>query len=557
MPDQIDTFIARAESIKGKRSAILPFWQEISEQFNPLRAQYTRQFYLSEQFMDVQLTSTPLVVARELKNTFSAMLRPRDQDWFEATIDRPERLDRQGKAWLEWASKVQRRAMYDPKAQFTRATKEADGDFATIGNAVITRETDHIAQRMLYRSWHLKDTVWAERYDGTIGEVYRWWNPTGAELKKRFPKTYSKTIDQWVDKTPHREVRCMHVVIEGEDYDRVPAEGGEKLQKFRTPWASVYFDIENKCILEEMGSFSRIYTIPRWETVPGSQFAYSPCAVAGLPDARLLQAMTLTLMEAGENAVRPPLIATQEAIRSDVALYSGGVTWVDAEYDEKMGEALRPLQLTGGSGLSAGFEMLKAAREMLSEAFYLNKLALPAPDREMTAYETGQRIQEWIRQALPLFEPVEAEYNAAICDDTFDALMRVNAFGPWADIPQSLRGQDIKFQFESPLHQATERKKGALLLQAAQLIGQAAQIDPNCAAELDIMPALRDALTGIGVPATWLRDEDQVDAIVQQKSQEQQSALQTQQIQNAGNAAQAMGQAVKTFQGGSGAAAPI
>lgn len=557
MADPIDTLEQRALHIKGKRQALLPFWQELAEQFCPLRAQFTRQFYLSEQFMDVQLTSTPLIIARELKNTFSAMLRPRDQDWFSMTIDRPERLDRQGRGWLEWATKVQRRAMYDDKSQFQRATKEADGDFACLGNAVITRETDHLATRMLYRSWHLKDTVWAERYDGTIGEVYRWWDPTGADLRKRFPNSYSKTIDQWVGDTPHRTVRCMHIVLEGEDYERVPIQGQAQLQKFRTPWVSLYVDLENKCVLEETGSFSRIYTIPRWETVSGSQWAYSPAAVAGLPDARLLQAMTLTLMEAGEVSVRPPLIATQEAIRSDVALYAGGITWVDAEYDERLGEALRPIQLNSGQGLSAGMTMLKDAREKLSEAFYLNKLSLPAPDREMTAYETGQRIQEWIRQALPLFEPVETEYNAAICDDTFDALMRVNAFGSWSDIPQSLRGQNIKFAFESPLHQATERKKGALLLQCAQLIGQAAQLDPNVAAELDVMAALRDALTGIGAPATWLRDEDAVQQIVAAKQQEQQSALQTQQIQNAGNAAQSLGQAVKTFQGGAGAAAPI
>lgn len=548
MSEPVDTLQRRAEWIRGKRSALMPFWQEMAEQFHPFRAQFTRQFYLSEQFMDTQLTSYPLIVARELKNTFSAMLRPRDQDWFQMTIEHEERLDRRGRAWLEWASKVQRAAMYDRNAQFTRATKEADGDFAAFGNAVLTRETDMKELRLLYRSWHLKDTVWAEKYDGSIGEVYRWWNPTGTELMKRFPKTYPKAIDNWVKNEPYREVRCMHVVIPGEDYDRVPAAGSDQPLKYRTPWVQIYVDLENGAVLEESASFSRIYTIPRWETVSGSQWAYSPAAVAGLPDARLLQAMTLTLMEAGENSVRPPLIATQEAIRSDVALYSGGITWVDAEYDERLGEALRPLQLSTG-GLPAGMEMLKDAREKLSQAFYLNKLTLPAPDREMTAYETGQRIQEWIRSALPLFEPVETEYNAALCEDTFEALQRENAFGAYHDIPQSLHGQDVKFRFESPLHQATERKKGALLLQAAQLIGQAAQLDPNVAAELNVSDALRDALTGVGVPATWLRDPEEVAQITAAKQQQQAQALRTQQIQNAGNAAQSLGQAVKSFQG--------
>lgn len=550
MTDPIEKLERRANWLRTKRNPLLPFWQELAEQFHPYRAQFTRQFYLSEQFMDIQLTSYPLIVARELQNTFAAMLRPRDQDWFEMTIEHEERLDRAGKAWLEWATKVQRRAMYDAKSQFTRATKEADGDFAVFGNAAITRETDYESVRMLYRCWHLKDTVWAERYDGTIGEIYSWWNPTGQHLKQRFPKTYSKLIDNWVDDDPYREVRCLRAVLRGEDYDRVPVAGKTDLPKFRTPWVSVYVDLDNKCVLEETGSFSRIYTIPRWQTVSGSQWAYSPAAVAGLPDARLLQAMTLTLMEAGELTVRPPIVATQEAVKSDVALYSGGITWVDAEYDEKLGEALRPLITTGqGPGLTAGMEMMKDAREKLAEAFFLNKLTLPAPTRDMTAYETGQRIQEWIRSALPLFEPVETEYNAAICEDTFEALLRENAFGAWRDIPRSVRGQEVKFRFESPLHQATERKKGALLLQAAQLIGQAIQLDPNVGAEVDASSALRDALTGIGVPATWMRDPAQAAAIVAQKQEQQDAVLRTQQITNAGLAAESVGRAVKSFQG--------
>lgn len=549
MSEPVDSFERRAEHLRGKRYALLPFWQELAEQFHPFRAQFTRQFYLSEQFMDIQLTSYPLIVARELQNTFSSMLRPRDQDWFAMTIDREERLDRQGRAWLQWATQVQRRVMYDRKSQFERATKEGDADFATFGDAVITRRTDMQESRMLYQCWHLKDTVWAEAYDGTIGEVYRWWNPTGAQLKKLFPKTCSSQVDNWVVKDPYREVRCMHVVIPGDDYDAINMEGRGDKPKIRAPWAHVYVDLENQCVLEERGSRSREYTIPRWQTVSGSQWAYSPAAVAGLPDARLLQAMTLTLMEAGENTVRPPLIATQEAIRSDVALYAGGITWVDAEYDEKLGEALRPLQLTQGSSLTAGMEMLKDAREKLAEAFYLNKLNLPPPDRQMTAYETGQRIQEWIRSSLPLFSPIETEYNAAICEDTFEAIMAVNGFGPWDQIPQSIRSQNVVFKFESPLHQATERKKGQLLLQAAQLITQAAQLDPNVAAEMNATVALRDALNGVGVPAIWMRDPQEAAQIVQAKQQQQDAALRTQQVANAGQAAESLGRAVQSFQG--------
>jgi hypothetical protein len=72
--------------------------------------------------------------------------------------------------------------------------------------------------------------------------------------------------------------------------------------------------------------------------------------VAALAEARLLQQMVLTLLEAGQKAVDPPMVAAQEAIQGGINIYAGGVTYVDAEYDERLGEALRPLQREIGAG---------------------------------------------------------------------------------------------------------------------------------------------------------------------------------------------------------------
>lgn len=548
MSEPIDTLVQRYEGLEGKRKPLLSFWQEICENFYPMRAQFTRQFYFAEQFADRILSSYPLIVARDLQATFSSMLRPRDQDWFEIRTDNYDRLDKAGKAWLEWATGVQRRAMYDRKSQFVRATKEGDADYAVLGQCVIQRDTDLKHQRMLYRNWHLKDTVWSEDYSGTIQDIYRIWTPTCVELRELFPKTVHPNVTKNIEKEPHRQVRCMHVVIPGETYDRIATAGSDQKPKRRAEWASIYLDLDNKTVLQESSSRTRMYTIPRWQTVSGSQYAYSPAAVAGLPDGRLLQAMTLTLLEAGEIAVRPPLVAQKGVIRSDIAVYAGGITWADSEYDERLGEALRPLFSDKGQ-IPIGMEMLKDTREMLSEAFYLNKLALPPPTREMTAYETGQRIQEWIRAALPLFEPVEMEYNDSICDDTFEGLMGVNAFGPPRNMPQSLRGQQIRFRFESPLHQATERKKGALFLQAGQMLTEAVQIDPSVRHELDVSVAFRDALEGVGVYATWLRDPEEVAALQQKDQQQQATALATAQVNQAAQAGESLGRAAQALGG--------
>jgi hypothetical protein len=271
--------------------------------------------------------------------------------------------------------------------------------------------------------------------------------------------------------------------------------------------------------MEAVPVWNKEYAIPRWQTVSGSQYAFSPATITALPDARLIQAMTYSLLEAGEKAVNPPLVATQDVVRSDVSIYAGGITWVDQEYDEKLGAALRPVA-QDFRGLPFGNEQAMDSREMLAQAFYLNKLTLPERAPEMTAYEVGQRIQEYIRGALPIFEPMEPECNGSVCELSFDLLMRNGAFGSVHDIPESLRGADLEFKYESPLHDAIDQQKGQKFLEAQAMVASAMEIDQSTIYLMDARKGLRDALDGIGVPSKWMNSKDDVDGMVESANQE-------------------------------------
>ena len=181
-------------------------------------------------------------------------------------------------------------------------------------------------------------------------------------------------------------------------------------------------------------------------------------------------------------------------MRSDVQVFAGGITWVDAEYDERLGEVLRPLQ-QDKSGMPIGREMRDDLKAAIMQCFYLDKISIPPMDpqsKEMTAFEVGQRVQEYIRQALPIFEPMEQEYNGGLCDETFDLLLHNGAFGSVLDIPRTVLGSDIQFRFESPLTDLIDAQKGAKLVNATQLLGSVAALDPTTPYILDWSGALRD-----------------------------------------------------------------
>lgn len=533
----------RAGKLFSDRKAITTLWQEIAENFYPQRADFTIRRYIGEEFAEHLYSSYPIIVHRDLSNAFAAMLRPRAKEWFEIEAEEMDTVSQAGKSWLEWARKRMRGAMYDRKAQFIRATSEGDADFAAFGQCIITREINWNTQtpHLLYRCFHLRDSGWSERSDGSLGEIYFKWKPTVKQLHEQFgDDAMHEQLKKVTVKDNLRTVKCMRCIISTDVY------AGQSDQFKSIPWVIVYLDTENNHIISEIGVHSHGVTLPRWQTVSGSQYAYSPATVAGLPDARLLQAMSLTLLEAGEMSVRPPMIATQDALRSDVQLYAGGITWADVEYDERKGDVLRPIT-QDRRGLPQGYNERDNQMAMLAEAFYINKLTLPPPEGDMTAFEVGQRVEEYVRAALPLFEPMEHEYNGQLCEDTFDALLRAGHFGSAMDMPPELRGRDVHFRFVSPLHDAMERKEASTFMEAAELQRVALEFDPSAMAHYDSGAALRAALEGIGVQAQHIRPEKVAQQIIaanaQQAAAEEQAAI----SRDEGAAAREFAQAEKSL----------
>lgn len=517
--------------------------QEIADQFYPERADFTVSRDVGDEFASHMLTGYPAMVRRELGNSIGSMLRPKSKHWFHMTVEGLED-DHAAKEWLEAKTGVQRRAMADRVANFARATKEGDHDFSTFGGCCISTEVNRRDNALLYRSWHLRDMAWAEDAYGALAEYHRnWTQPTAAMLAMMFGENaMHDNVKQMLrdPKKKHEKVKCRHVTIEAEHYDAT--------KRFRTPWVSLYIDCDNEHVIEERGSWTRVYTVPRWATVSGSQYPYSPAALIALPDARLVQAMTLTLLDAGERTVAPPMIGVTEAIRGDMNVYPGGFTAVDAEYDERLGEVLRPLAIDA-RGLTFGVDMLDRTAAQLREAFYLNALGLPprgGPD--MTAFEVGQRVQEYIRQATPLFEPMEPEYNGGLCEITFETLFREGAFGPVSDIPESLSNADVQFRFESPLTEAVERQKGQTFLEAQGMLAAAAQSDPSVMEIMDFGETLRDVLEGVGVPTKWTRSKDEVDAAREAQAQQQAMAQALAAAQQGAEAAKTFGEAREALQ---------
>lgn len=526
--DNVKRLIEQGDKLFSQRSGLVSVWQEISENFYPERADFTTIRKGSSLFDNAALmTSAPALIRRDLGNTLSAMLRPRGEEWFRIrTSDDRINEDPGAKKWLDWATDVQRKVIYDKRAHFVRSTKEGDHDFATFGQAVLTVDVNKDLDGLLYRAWHLRDVVWSENASLEIDTVHRNWKVQARNLKSLFPDKVDPKVTEAAEKEPFKEIKCRHIVIPADQWE-ISDEKFRKRKGF--PFVSLYIDCDNQTVLEEVPKKRLGYIIPRWQTVSGSQYAHGPAYIA-LADARLLQQMTLTLLEAGQKAVDPPMIAVGEMITGGVNTYAGGVTWVDADYDERLGEVLRPMTIDK-TGLNLGTDQSVRIEQILSRAFYLDQVRVPQFGEVRTATEMRMVYEQWVRSALPLFEPMEQEYNSALCDETFELALENGAFGSMMDIPPVLRGQEIRFEFDSPLQAGVKRANAQAFLESAQLLATAVQLDPNATAVFNTQQAIRDALDGAGAPSKWMNTDEEAAQIIDAAQQAQAQANQTMQVQ--------------------------
>lgn len=515
-------------------------WEELALNFYPERADFTSQRYEGEEYADHLASSVPSMARRELGNLVATSLRPMANKWFsihvgDGDLDKlaPEAI------YLERLAEIQWRAIYEPRAHFVRATKQCDHDFVTFGNGVIHYGLNSDGDSLLFRNFHLRDCAWSENYEGAVDCMHRRWEPTAWMLVDMFGDKVSGPIKKAAKKEPYKKFKCRHIVVPKAQYELTSKRGKTY------DWVSLVIEVENENVLEEVGLNYFPYNVPRWQTMAGSAYGVSMATMVLLPDSRTLQTVMNTVRMAGEKYVNPPMIAVADAIRGDVASYPGGITTVDMEYDERLGDVLRPISQDRG-GMPVGFDIAAALKEDIQKGFFLDKIMLPEMNaKEMTAFEVQRRISEHIRAAAPIFEPIEQEYSAPLMDGVFNLLKDNGAF-PLEDMPDNLQGQEIKFTFSSPLSDMADQGDTEKYLNVVNnILMPLAQVDPSQLENADMTTATRDAMRAAGWKPSWFKDRQAVEEAREMMMQKQQQMEQLQAAQMAGVAGQEAGKGMQ------------
>lgn len=547
MDDNAKELIRRGEARFAKRRQLDSMRQEIALNFCPWHAEWTTTLYLGFDFCSHLIDGTPLLLARDFISQIGSMLRPPGKQyfWHRSASDKLNN-NPSTRAYLDWRSQQMMRIMTDRITGHSRAMKVADEFFGYFGDAVLSVDLCKRQESLRINAYHTKDVVWAVGDENKVDTVTRREKMPARVVLQRFRLPGDKVnpkVKEIAHKDPDAEIEIRHEVLPADEYD---GQRSRNLKRSAGQWASIWVDVTHGEVIRETTQPTMRYVVPRWVTLPNNPYAISPAAMVALPDARMIQQQALAIIEAAEKQINPPLIAYADTIRGDVRLESRGITWVDRDYDEKTGRPVTPLEL--GKNFGLGVDSLLRTEHQLTRAFYLDVLRMPDTRNSKSTLEVQFKIDEYVRAALPLFAPMQTEYNEALLYEV-DKMIELAGGYSEVEMPEELRRGELQFQWDNPLADMMERQKAQQVSEISQLaqtiaaLEAAAQQAPALK-QLDTAKMFRDSAIGVG-GAQWLLSEDEAEEAAQGIAQ--QNAMQ-QAIAAAPNIAQVVDSGVNAAQ---------
>jgi len=197
-------------------------------------------------------------------------------------------------------------------------------------------------------------------------------------------------------------------------------------------------------------------------------------------------------------------------------------------------------------------ELRRAIREVL----YVDAIRqlMQVEKSEMTAYEFAKKIELLFRLLGPVYGRLEFEYLHSIVGLSFELQYAAKAFPPPPPSIQQTDGQ-IDIIFQNPIAKAQRSGDAEALLQSfndlAPFVNMGRvevldRLDPSKVA--DGIYALR------GVPAKWMRSDDEIAQLRSARDEQNQKDNQLAQLESVTKSAQQAAPAIQLFQGGKRAA---
>ena len=506
--DNMKAIVSRFEYLEGQRANWDSHYQELADYMLPRKADIVRKRARGEKRMELIFDGTALQSVDLLASSLHGMLTSGATPWFHLTLKDDELgRDEEVQAWLEDTSSRMMRAI--TMSNFETEVHEMYVDLVVFGTGCMFVEMDKTSMRFSTR--HISEFYVAEDQYGIVDTVFRKYRLPARQAVQRFGiENVGKFIQKTFEKKPDEEVVVLHCVMPRKERD--PTKKDNK----NMPFASMYICMETKMVMQESGFQEFPYVVPRFLKATGEVMGRSPAMVA-LPDVKMLNLMSKTIIQAAQKLIDPPLLVPDDGFLLPVRTQPGGLNF----FRSGTRDTITPLNT--GANIPIGLNMEEQRRTAIRSAFYVDQL-LTGGSPNMTATEVVQRQEERMRVIGPVLGRLMNEMLRPMIDRVFALMLRADMLAP---PPEILQGLDVDVEYVSPLARAQKSSSLNSTMKALEILLPLAQALP-VADHINADGLVNHIMDSLGVPKKVVKPQSEVDAGREEQAAQQQAMMERQ-----------------------------
>jgi len=506
--DNMKAIVSRFEYLESQRANWDSHYQELADYMLPRKADIVRKRARGEKRMELIFDGTALQSVDLLASSLHGMLTSGATPWFHLTLKDDELgRDEEVQAWLEDTSSRMMRAI--TMSNFETEVHEMYVDLVVFGTGCMFVEMDKKSMRFSTR--HISEFYVAEDQFGIVDTVFRKYRLPARQAVQRFGiENVGKFIQKTFEKKPDEEVVVLHCVMPRKERD--PTKQDNK----NMPFASMYICMETKMVMQESGFQEFPYVVPRFLKATGEVMGRSPAMVA-LPDVKMLNLMSKTIIQAAQKLIDPPLLVPDDGFLLPVRTQPGGLNF----FRSGTRDTITPLNT--GANIPIGLNMEEQRRSAIRSAFYVDQL-LTGGSPNMTATEVVQRQEERMRVIGPVLGRLMNEMLRPMIDRVFALMLRADMLAP---PPEILQGLDVDVEYVSPLARAQKSSSLNSTMKALEILLPLAQALP-VADHINADGLVNHIMDSLGVPKKVVKPQSEVDAAREEQAAQQQAMMERQ-----------------------------
>lgn len=518
--------VARAE-----RQTWEHHWQDIADFILPRKNDITNTKTPGEKRNYQILDNTGMQSCELLAGAMHGVLTNPSQKWFELTTGDAELDDNIiVRKWLDDSTTRMLAALNN--SNFQTEVHEYYLDLSAFGTgSMFIQEDDELD--FFFQTIFIKEIFVRENNKGMVDEVIRVFQWNAKQIIQEFgEKGLPEEILECYKHGKEMKWEVGHFIYPKDKMN------GKKKRGFSHDYVSQYLLLDKEYELSVGGFSEKNFIVARWSKASGEFYGRGPGMVA-LPEVKMINLMQDTMIRGAQKAIDPPLQVPDDGFILPIRTRPGSINI--RRGGSGKGERIEPI--FNDTRMDFGFEVLKDHRNKIREAFYVDQFQMQQGGPQMTATEVLQRTDEKMRLLGPMLGRQQVEFLRPLIDRIFAIMFRKKRFLP---VPPVLKGRAIDVRYSSSIAKAQRLRDAEGIMQTVQVMQPFVEADPTIKDWLHGDNIMKGVSKMYAFPANFIRDDEEVAQLRQQRAesmqQQQQQIQQQMQAEQIGKAGPAIAQ---------------